>query len=262
MTRVVLATRNDHKVLELRAILADVVEELGLEIVGASEFPGAPDVVEDEVTFEGNARLKARGARRVHRAAVARRRLGPGGRRARRCSRHLLGALGRVATATTAPTSTCSSRRSPTSRTSTARRPSCAPPCSRCRTVRCAPPRAGCRARSRESPRARNGFGYDPVLVVEGDTRHAAELVAGGEERDLAPRQGVPRHGPAPARPARLTGARGRTVACRAQVAESADAPGLGPGAFGRAGSSPALRTGPVSRTGPIVVPGIASTCT
>ena len=30
VTRVVLATRNDHKVGELRAILADVCEELGL----------------------------------------------------------------------------------------------------------------------------------------------------------------------------------------------------------------------------------------
>ena len=51
MTRVVLATRNQHKVVELRHILSDVVEELGLEIVGASEFEGGPDVVEDEVTF-------------------------------------------------------------------------------------------------------------------------------------------------------------------------------------------------------------------
>ena len=48
VSRVVLATRNDHKVGELRAILADVCEELGLEIVGASEFEGAPDVVEGD----------------------------------------------------------------------------------------------------------------------------------------------------------------------------------------------------------------------
>ena len=57
--RVVLATRNDHKVVELREILGDVCAELGLQIVGASEWADAPDVVEDEVTFEGNARLKA-----------------------------------------------------------------------------------------------------------------------------------------------------------------------------------------------------------
>ena len=59
VTRLVLATQNEHKVHELRQILAELVDELGLEIVGASDFPDAPDVVESEVTFEGNARLKA-----------------------------------------------------------------------------------------------------------------------------------------------------------------------------------------------------------
>jgi XTP/dITP diphosphohydrolase len=54
----VLATRNEHKVHELRQILADLVDELGLEIVSAAEVDG-PDVPETEVTFEGNARLKA-----------------------------------------------------------------------------------------------------------------------------------------------------------------------------------------------------------
>lgn len=56
--RLVLATRNEDKVHELRQILADLVEELGLEIVSAAEVDG-PDVPETEVTFEGNARLKA-----------------------------------------------------------------------------------------------------------------------------------------------------------------------------------------------------------
>lgn len=55
----VLATRNDHKVHELRQILGDLVDELSLDVVGASEVDGAPDVPETEVTFEGNARLKA-----------------------------------------------------------------------------------------------------------------------------------------------------------------------------------------------------------
>jgi XTP/dITP diphosphohydrolase len=57
--RLVLATRNEHKVHELRQILADLGDELGLEVVGAADFPDAPDVPETEVTFEGNARLKA-----------------------------------------------------------------------------------------------------------------------------------------------------------------------------------------------------------
>lgn len=59
MTRLVLATRNEHKVHELRQILGELVDELGLDVVGASHFPDAPDVVESEVTFAGNARLKA-----------------------------------------------------------------------------------------------------------------------------------------------------------------------------------------------------------
>lgn len=57
--RLVLATRNEHKVHELRQILGDVCRELGLEIVGADAFPEVADVPETEVTFVGNARLKA-----------------------------------------------------------------------------------------------------------------------------------------------------------------------------------------------------------
>jgi XTP/dITP diphosphohydrolase len=57
--RLVLATRNEHKVHELQQILATLVDELGLEVVGAGDIEGAPDVAETEVTFLGNARLKA-----------------------------------------------------------------------------------------------------------------------------------------------------------------------------------------------------------
>lgn len=57
--RVVLATTNEHKVHELRQILRDVVDELGLEIVSAAEVEDLPDVAETEVTFVGNASLKA-----------------------------------------------------------------------------------------------------------------------------------------------------------------------------------------------------------
>ncbi len=59
MTTVVLATRNEHKVHELRQILGDLCAELGLTIVGADDFPEVPEVAETEVTFIGNARLKA-----------------------------------------------------------------------------------------------------------------------------------------------------------------------------------------------------------
>lgn len=63
--RVVLATRNSHKVDELRKILADTCEQTGIEIVGLDAFPDAPGVVEDGITFEENALLKAGSAARV-----------------------------------------------------------------------------------------------------------------------------------------------------------------------------------------------------
>ena len=55
--KLVLATRNPHKVAELRAILLPLLP--GAEIVGAEAFD-VPEPVEDEVTFAGNALIKAR----------------------------------------------------------------------------------------------------------------------------------------------------------------------------------------------------------
>ena len=56
--RVVLATRNAHKVAELSRILdaAGVADSL----LGLDAFPGAPDVPETGLTFADNALLKAR----------------------------------------------------------------------------------------------------------------------------------------------------------------------------------------------------------
>ncbi|WP_406265081.1 RdgB/HAM1 family non-canonical purine NTP pyrophosphatase [Actinacidiphila glaucinigra] len=56
-TRLVLATRNAHKVAELHAILNDA--GLGVELVGADAYPEIPDVRETGVTFAENALLKA-----------------------------------------------------------------------------------------------------------------------------------------------------------------------------------------------------------
>ena len=55
--RLVLATRNQHKVTELRAILGDA--GLDVELVGADAYPEIPDVAETGVTFAENALLKA-----------------------------------------------------------------------------------------------------------------------------------------------------------------------------------------------------------
>ncbi|MFC1399744.1 MULTISPECIES: RdgB/HAM1 family non-canonical purine NTP pyrophosphatase [Streptacidiphilus] len=55
--RLILATRNAGKVVELRTILGDA--GLGVELVGADAYPEIPDVVETGVTFAENALLKA-----------------------------------------------------------------------------------------------------------------------------------------------------------------------------------------------------------
>ncbi|TLQ45666.1 RdgB/HAM1 family non-canonical purine NTP pyrophosphatase [Streptomyces marianii] len=57
MTRLILATRNPGKITELRAILADA--GLSHELVGADAYPDLPDVKETGVTFAENALLKA-----------------------------------------------------------------------------------------------------------------------------------------------------------------------------------------------------------
>lgn len=56
--RILLATRNQHKVTELGRILA--AAGLTAEVVDASEFPAVPEVAETGATFEENALLKAR----------------------------------------------------------------------------------------------------------------------------------------------------------------------------------------------------------
>jgi XTP/dITP diphosphohydrolase len=54
MTTILIATRNSHKVEEIRAILGSQYQYLTL-----NDFPGAPKVVEDADTFAGNALKKA-----------------------------------------------------------------------------------------------------------------------------------------------------------------------------------------------------------
>ncbi len=58
--RLILATRNAHKVTELRAILTEAGLGAGLDLVGADAYPDVPDVKETGVTFAENALLKAR----------------------------------------------------------------------------------------------------------------------------------------------------------------------------------------------------------
>jgi XTP/dITP diphosphohydrolase len=57
-SRLLLATRNAHKVGELQAILSGTGVEVSL--IGLDAFPDLPDVVEDGLTFAANAVKKAR----------------------------------------------------------------------------------------------------------------------------------------------------------------------------------------------------------
>ncbi len=67
---VVLATRNQHKVEELRRILATV--GLDVELVGTEQFPDLPQVAETGSSFAANALLKARDvAQRTGHIAIA-----------------------------------------------------------------------------------------------------------------------------------------------------------------------------------------------
>jgi XTP/dITP diphosphohydrolase len=53
--KIIVATRNPHKLAELRSLLSSVASN----IVAISDFPDIPEVVEDRDTLEGNALKKA-----------------------------------------------------------------------------------------------------------------------------------------------------------------------------------------------------------
>jgi XTP/dITP diphosphohydrolase len=174
VTRVVLATRNAHKVVELREILADLVEEIDLEIVGVTDFPDVDDVVEDGVTFAENATLKAVAVANAtglpaiaDDSGLAVDVLGgaPGIFSARWSGAHgsdvanvdlLLSQLGDVRDEHRAAGFVCAA--------------ALAMPDGRV-IVR----EGQVRGRLTRAPRGNNGFGYDPILLVDGDTRTLAE---------------------------------------------------------------------------------------
>ena len=175
MRRIVLATRNGHKVRELQTILADLIAELDLEIVGLGEFPDLADVVETGVTFAQNATLKAVAAAEAtglpalaDDSGLAVNVLGgcPGVFSARWAGTHgqdranlevLLGQITDVPDEQRSAAFVCVAALALPGGTVVLRRGQM----------------PGTLARE---PRGDNGFGYDPILVVDGDTRTAAEL--------------------------------------------------------------------------------------
>lgn len=70
--RLLLATANQKKLVELQRILDAALGRHRVELVGLGDFPGYPDVPETGLTFAENALIKAReGARRTGLPTVA-----------------------------------------------------------------------------------------------------------------------------------------------------------------------------------------------
>lgn len=173
--RLVLATHNPHKLDELRAILAPVLPGLDPAAIVTAPDLGADEPVEDGVTFAQNALIKARAlATATGLPAVADDSglavdvLGgaPGIFSARWCGRHgddranldlLLAQLADV-------------------------RPEHRAAAFVCAAALVTPEGVEVVEHGRMAgtlafaPRGRHGFGYDPILVPEGETRTSAEL--------------------------------------------------------------------------------------
>ncbi|MWA11372.1 RdgB/HAM1 family non-canonical purine NTP pyrophosphatase [Streptomyces sp. BA2] len=174
MTRLILATRNAGKITELKAILADA--GLTHDLVGADAYPEIPDVRETGVTFAENALLKAHAlAKATGLPAVADDSglcvdvLGgaPGIFSARWAGKHgddtanlnlLLAQLGDIdADAHRSAHFACAA--------------ALALPDGTERVVE-----GQLRGVLRHAPSGTGGFGYDPILQPEGETRTCAEL--------------------------------------------------------------------------------------
>ena len=186
MTKLVLATRNVHKVAELRRILAEGGLE-GIELVGVEAFPSVEDVVETGDTFAENALLKAVAVARATGVAAVADDSGlcvdvlggaPGVFSARWAGRHgddlanlrlLLGQLGDVPDVHRGAHFACAA-------------------------VLALPDGTQRVVEGRmtgvlvHEPRGTNGFGYDPIFVPDGDTRTSAEL--GAAEKDAMSHRG------------------------------------------------------------------------
>jgi XTP/dITP diphosphohydrolase len=181
MMRLVLATRNAHKVSELRRILS------GWDVVGVEDFPGVPDVAETGVTFAENALLKAHAVARAtglpsvaDDSGLCVQVLGgaPGVFSARWSGRHgadranlelLLAQLSDVPDEHRAAWFACAA--------------ALALPDGTERVVE-----GRLDGHVVRAPRGTGGFGYDPIFVPDGDARTLAEY--GPEEKDLISHRG------------------------------------------------------------------------
>ncbi|MEV7972843.1 RdgB/HAM1 family non-canonical purine NTP pyrophosphatase [Cellulomonas sp. NPDC089187] len=173
--RLVLATHNQHKIEELRAILTPALPDLDPAAVVGARDVGAPEPVEDGVTFAENALIKARAlAAFTGLPAVADDSglsvdvLGgaPGIFSARWSGTHgddranldlLLAQLGDIADEHRAARFTCAAALVTPEGTEHVEL-------------------GYLEGRLAHAPRGQHGFGYDPILIVEGGDLTAAEL--------------------------------------------------------------------------------------
>jgi XTP/dITP diphosphohydrolase len=172
---VVLATNNAKKLAELRRIVAEAAP--GIRVLGLSDVDPYPEPAETELTFEGNALLKAEACVRAtglpalaDDSGLAVDVLGgsPGVFSARWSGRHgddranldlLLAQIGDVPDEYRQAHFACAA--------------AFARPDGQEHVVHGRLPGSLIRI-----PRGTNGFGYDPILVPDGDTRTCAELSA------------------------------------------------------------------------------------
>jgi len=191
-TRVVLASRNAHKVEEMDRILADA--GLHVEVVGIAAFDGVaeiPEVPETEASFEGNALLKARAVCAATGVPAVADDSGlcvdalngmPGILSAR-----WSGGLVEGRSIDVANLQLVLAQLSDTPDERLAAQFRCAVsivlPDGREATVH-----GEMRGRIVREPRGSNGFGYDPIFVPEGEARTSAELT--NEEKDAISHRG------------------------------------------------------------------------
>ncbi|MER6831779.1 XTP/dITP diphosphatase [Streptosporangium sp. NPDC000563] len=183
--RVVLATRNSGKIAELRRILADA--RIPVEIVGLEEFPEIGDVAETGLTFAENALLKAHAVAQQSGLPAIADDSGlcvdalngmPGIFSARWAGRHgddqanldlLLAQVSDVPAEHRGAHFACAA--------------ALALPSGEERVTE-----GALRGVIIDAPRGSGGFGYDPILVPEGETRTTAELSAA--EKDAISHRG------------------------------------------------------------------------
>ena len=180
--KVVLATRHQGKIDELRRILADVID---VELIGLADLPELPEVEETGETFVDNALLKARDvAERTGLPAIA--------DDSGLCVGHLKGAPGvRSARWAGEPSDDARNLALVLEQTKNAVNRDAYFACAAAAVV---PGRGERTAEGEmsgqliEEPRGTGGFGYDPIFVADGYAVTTAELSAG--EKDAISHRG------------------------------------------------------------------------